>query len=140
MDQIAIKESWKNYPIDNPKTIKLKLIFNEEQFLKIQNGLIPVEMEDKWFIYYEDGWLYFHRSWTGFGLYKAQLLQKDNFYVISEFYAERNKEKYINDDDNQDINSLLLLICTGLLSIDPAEFLLGDSKKNNFFREWSDFG
>jgi len=74
-------------------------------------------MEDKWFIYFENGWLYFHRSWTGFGIYKAQLKKEPdgNGNSISEFWVERNQKKYINKDDHKDIQTFSLLITRGLL-------------------------
>ena len=62
-----------------------------EQFLELKKGLIPQQMEDKWFIFYEDGWLHFHRSWTGFGNYKAQVVKEEDGYSINEFWAERNQ-------------------------------------------------
>ena len=35
----------------------------------IRQGMIPEVMEDKWFIYWKDDALFFHRSWTGFCIY-----------------------------------------------------------------------
>jgi len=72
-NEIATKDTWINLPIDNPKQLEIYLEFTESQFNKIKNGLIPEEMEDKWFIYYEQGFLHFHRSWTGHGLFKAKI-------------------------------------------------------------------
>ena len=40
--------------ISQPKQINFSMQFTEEQFDKITNGLIPEEMEDKWFIYFEE--------------------------------------------------------------------------------------
>jgi hypothetical protein len=36
--------------------------FTPEEFAKIAEGLIPEEMEDKWYIHLEDNALYFNRS------------------------------------------------------------------------------
>ena len=30
-------------------------------------------MDDSWFIYSEDGWIYFHRSWTGVCIFALKL-------------------------------------------------------------------
>ena len=92
-NEIATKDIWKNLPIDNPKQLQIYLEFNESQFSKIKNGLIPEEMEDKWFIYYEEEFLYFHRSWTGFGMYKTKITKEPTGYIIREFWVERNIEK-----------------------------------------------
>lgn len=101
----ALRTSWQNSPIDNPKRIEIDLHFTGKQFLRLTKGLIPEEMEDKWFIFYENGWLYFHRSWTGHGIYKAHLKKESDGYSITEFQAERNQEKYSNEDDNEDIGN-----------------------------------
>ncbi len=70
MSEIATAASWMNLPIDKPKKIAIALRFTERQYAKLIKGLIPKQMEDKWFVFYADNWLYFHRSWTGFGIYK----------------------------------------------------------------------
>ena len=129
-NEIATKDIWKNLPIDNPKQLQIYLEFNESQFSKIKNGLIPEEMEDKWFIYYEEGSLYFHRSWTGFGIYKVKITKEPTGYIIREFWVERNIEKYSNTDDEQDRTTLKLLISNGLLN-EPLSSLKTDSSMDS---------
>lgn len=107
--------------MDNPKRIEIALTFTDKQFSKLSKGLIPREMEDKWFIFYENDALYFHRSWTGFGIYQAPLIKERDGYSIKEFWAERNQEKYKNEDDNTDIETISFLIARGLLGIDVRE-------------------
>jgi hypothetical protein len=114
-NEIATKDTWINLPIDNPKQLEIYLEFTESQFNKIKNGLIPEEMEDKWFIYYEEGFLHFHRSWTGYGLFKAKITKEPTGYIIRDFLVERNIEKYSNLDDDGDRTTLKLLISKGLL-------------------------
>jgi hypothetical protein len=114
-NEIATKDIWINLPIDNPKQLEIYLEFTESQFNKIKNGLIPEEMEDKWFIYYEEGFLHFHRSWTGHGLFKAKITKEPTGYIIRDFWVERNIEKYSNLDDDADRTTLKLLISNGLL-------------------------
>ncbi len=60
---IATRSSWVNFPIKELTKVDIDLKFSEDQFLKIKNGFVPRQMEDKWFIFYEDECLYFHRSW-----------------------------------------------------------------------------
>ena len=118
MKKIATTTTWKHEPIDKPKRIYISLHLTEKQFSKLTKGLIPQQMEDKWFVFYENDWLYFHRSWTGYGLYKAQLIKEKDGYSIKEFWAERNQEKYKNEDDSTDIETISFLIARGLLGID----------------------
>lgn len=142
MKEIATKKSWKNIPIDKPKKIEIDLFLTNKQFSKLKNGLIPQEMEDKWFIYYENEWLYFHRSWTGYGIYKAKLDKVTDGYIIRELWVERNKEKYNNEDDNADIETFLFLIARGLLEIDVRDIYLRKNIKSetDTIKSWSNFG
>lgn len=142
MNEIATKETWKHQPIDNPKRIVIDLHLTGKQFLKLTNGLIPQQMEDKWFIYYENEWLYFHRSWTGKGMYKAKLNKVTDGYSIKEFWAERNQEKYKNEDDNTDIETFSFLIARGLLGIDVRNIYSSRNIKSetDAVKGWSNFG
>jgi len=117
MNEIATKTSWE-FPIDHPKKIVIDLHFTDKQFSKLTKGFVPQAMEDKWFIYFENDELYFHRSWSGYGIYRAKLNKEENGYSIKEFWAERNKEKYKNEDDSFDIKQFSFLIIRGLLGID----------------------
>jgi hypothetical protein len=94
MDRIATGQSWQNFPIQNPKRIIHAISFAEQQFLILQKGLIPNDMESKWFVFYENSWLSIHRSWTGFGIYKAQIIKEGDAYLTKEFWVETNEEKY----------------------------------------------
>ena len=142
MSEIATKETWVNHPIDNPKRIVIDLLFTDKQFSKLSKGLIPEEMEDKWFVYYENEWLYFHRSWTGNGVYKAKLIKETLGYSIKEFWAERNQEKYNNEDDNIDIETFSFLIARGLLGVDANQIYSNRNIKSDTdaIKGWSDFG
>lgn len=142
MKKVATRSTWKNEPIDNPKRIDISLRFTNEQFLELKKGLIPQQMEDKWFIFYEDGWLHFHRSWTGFGNYKAQVVKEEDGYSINEFWAERNQEKYKNEDDNIDIETFTFLIAQGLLEVDVRKIYADRNIRSaaDSLKTWSNFG
>ena len=142
MRKTATKDTWKNFPIDDPKRIKIDLHFDQEQFEIMKQGLIPKEMEDKWFIYYENRWFYFHRSWTGYGIYKAKVNQIHDGYTIKEFWAERNWDKYQNKNDDSDINTISHLIYGGLLDMDFSKViqLLNLTSGEDALKKWSNFG
>ena len=142
MNEIATKTTWKNLPIDNPKKIVIDLHFTDKQFSKLTKGLVPQAMEDKWFIYFESDELYFHRSWTGFGIYKAKLKKEEKGFSIKEFWAERNQEKYQNEDDNSDIENFSFLVARGLLGIDVSSIYANRNlhSGSDVVKGWSNFG
>ena len=130
--------------ISQPKRINFSMQFTDEQFYKITNGLIPEEMEDKWFVFFENNWLYFHRSWTGYCQFKIRITKEkdEKQYCVKEFYAERNPERYKCVDDTEDIKKISFLIICGLLRLDENYNDLSSGKKsaNELIVAWSDFG
>ena len=68
----AKASDWKTKPLPSiHTTVNLGRTFSIEEMDCIRRGFIPEEMEDKWFIYWQDDTLFFHRSWTGFCIYVA---------------------------------------------------------------------
>ncbi len=54
------------------RDLPFELECTQEEFRSIERGLVPEEMEDKWFAFVEDWTLYWHRSWTGLCVYAIQ--------------------------------------------------------------------
>lgn len=102
------KTDWKT--IDMPDQtahfiFEKKLVAEDIEILKL--GHLPQEMEDKWFVYYENDKLYFHRSWTGFCIYIVTILpNQDTLDVI----VNRNQEQYKETDVKRDELNLTILI------------------------------
>ncbi len=69
----ATKDSWKTEPFTAGRSIAYRASFSAVQLERIRAGLVPEATEDKWFIYYEAPYLYFHRSWTGQAVYRVRL-------------------------------------------------------------------
>ena len=65
--KIAKQPDWKTEPLtDNHITIGLNLTYSKYDQQKIIAGIIPEEIDDKWFVYFDKDILSFHRSSTGF--------------------------------------------------------------------------
>ena len=74
MTQLAAsRSSWEQEPFTAGVEIPYKAVFSEEQFARLKLGLVPKQMEDKWFIFYEEPHLFLHRSWTGQPVYRLAL-------------------------------------------------------------------
>jgi len=121
-------------------TIVLDLRFTSEELEQIKRGVIPEEMEDKWFVYWEDDKLHFHRSWTGFCVYVATFTCDDDGATAVEADLNRDPEQYNNADDHYDHEMIAYLIDTVLLRR-PARFpskFSSDSKRA--LEQWSQVG
>lgn len=116
MKETAIRADWEHFPISDARPLSLKMQFDACQFLKLTKGFVPCGMDDKWFICFEEGWLYFYRSWTGKGIYKAKVeLQENKAYAINTIWVERDKENYENEEDEFDLNVFTYLVTKILL-------------------------
>jgi len=137
----ATPGSWKSepFPADRAR-LKLEQAFSAAEWDALQQGVIPEEMEDKWFIYEERGWLYFHRSWTGFCVFRVWLKKTPTGGEIAEAWVNRNKEQYTCVDDAYDAQLLSWLIDVLLLKR-PALFPdSGQLDGMEPLRQWSSVG
>lgn len=102
----ANSSSWKNTPFIEGISLDYHPAFSTDQFNKLILGLVPQQMEDKWFIFYEEPFLYFHRSWTGDPVYKVCLKNKQNSVQVTEALWEK---KYSEQKDADPLYQAALL-------------------------------
>jgi len=89
--------------------------FSPEEFEKISLGVVPQEMEDKWFIYLDGTTLHLHRSWTGICIYQVELEEKAGKYAVRRVLVNRNPTEYQATDDVYDSELLHFLVSNLLL-------------------------
>jgi hypothetical protein len=82
----------------------------------MRQGYIPKDMDDKWFIFFEDGWLYFHRSWTGHCIYGVKIDGSPNGVLVTDAWVNRDKEQYNSSSLETDARMVQQLITSLLLS------------------------
>lgn len=95
MTEPATRSSWKNltWP-DQREQFELQLHFTDSEAEKLRFGLIPRDMDDRWFIFFEDGWLYLHRSWTGDCIYGVRLEGAPSGVRVVDAWASRDSDRY----------------------------------------------
>ena len=109
--EIATRESREKLKsISAPKEIPFRAEFSAPDFERIKRGLIPISMEDKWFMFFEAGTLFLHRSWTGHCIYQINIKEQNNKWVSTSALVNRNPEEYNQSDDNYDVKLLRYLI------------------------------
>lgn len=100
----ATKEDWIHLPMpERCKVIPLYFTYSKEQFKRIQQGFVPEVMEQHWFVYVENGHIYFHRSWTGIMICDCLYEEKEDQVLITYMTVNRNPKEYTNTNDEQDI-------------------------------------
>ena len=112
----ATSSSWKRLEAPAEREdLKLQALFTDSDAEEMMQGFVPKQMEDKWFIYFEDGWLWFHRSWTGAAIYALRLDGSPVGIRVVESWVNRNPEQYKLKDTEFDRKLVTYLIDSILL-------------------------
>ena len=107
---------WKTEPLPaKHTTIALDRLFPSGDMDRIRAGFIPEWMEEKWFIYWRDDALYFHRSWTGFCIYVVRFVREGEAWRMVRADVNRDYEQYQMEDDEEDVALIHNLIDGHLL-------------------------
>jgi hypothetical protein len=113
----AQKSDWQNckdMPEDNV-VLSFEQEYSLEDYKRIQDGVVPRQMEDKWFIYFEDDKLYCHRSWTGICIYIVEFAVDEDVAKIKTITVNRDNEQYEKFDNDWDCRFAAYLISLLLL-------------------------
>jgi len=112
----AMRGDWQAYHMPHESAeLAVERTYTAAEMQKIRVGLIPEQMEDKWFAFYEDDTLFLHRSWTGLCVYQARFSPQGDDYALVGARVNRNPEQYKSEDDAHDARLLLYLIDVLLL-------------------------
>ena len=113
---VATRTSWeKCLPLPEARVaLDFTASYSEDEFSRIRRGLIPRQMEDKWFIFYEEPWLYIHRSWTGASIYGVRFQSGASGVIAVESWASRDPS-YKSTSTEYDLAILTFLIEAMLL-------------------------
>jgi hypothetical protein len=119
---IATRASWE---ILDPPEIRTELdlveSYTHAEFEEIKRGMIPGEMEDKWFIFFEEPWLYFHRSWTGLGVYGVEFRTSDHGASVVASWVGGSAGPHV--EPSRDYHrAMLRFLIDALLLGKPASF------------------
>jgi hypothetical protein len=60
-------------PPQKREKLDIAAMFSDAEGGRMRQGFIPRDMDDRWYVYFQDGWLNFHRSWTGAHIYALKL-------------------------------------------------------------------
>jgi hypothetical protein len=101
---VAKRDDHQNLPMP-PETseIEIGVELTSDEAKRVLAGFVPADMDDKWFIYFEDGHLLFHRSWTGICIYRAKLQRTaDDSTRVPSASVNRNPSQYKNTNTEFD--------------------------------------
>lgn len=92
------------------KVLPFHRAFTTAEVAALQHGMLPGQMEDKWFGVLSEGALDFHRSWTGYHIYRLLLRTEGRGLVGYKLIVSRGQSQYTNTDDARDLECVAFLI------------------------------
>lgn len=112
----ATRDDWKTSPMPAARTtVRLDRAFGDDEMSRIREGLVPDQMEDKWFVFWEKDLLHFHRSWSGVCIYVVRFHVDEHGYRMIEAEVNRDPEQYAQTSDEFDARLIHYLIDVLLL-------------------------
>ena len=126
----AIQSSWKTLPPTKlVEPLQFEAHFDDVEAEQMREGLILDSMEDKWFVYFADGWLRFHRSWSGALIYSIRLDGTPAGVRVAESWVNRDPAQYKGRDTEYDRKLLRFLIDAFLLKKADVVFPMPSTDK-----------
>jgi 8-oxo-dGTP pyrophosphatase MutT (NUDIX family) len=113
----ALRTDWKRRPMAANRTVlPLDDDYSQAQMARIWRGVVPSEMEDKWFAYFADGVLHLHRSCTGFAIFRVFFDQVPGGWRANRVEVTRHPGHYLSTDDAEN-SELASNLVRGLLAV-----------------------
>jgi hypothetical protein len=108
---VARRNDWKTTPFPaKHEATTLDRTYTGAELGRILQGTVPEVMEDKWFTFYEEPWLYLHRSWTGFGIFQVRFEPVGDGARVAEVLVNRDPAQYTSTDSTADALLLAVLL------------------------------
>ncbi len=107
----ATAADWKNQPLPERRiTLALDFTLDATETASMREGLIPLQMEDKWFIYCIENTAYLHRSWTGICIAVVHFTPDGEGLRAVSADVNRDPEQYTSNDDEADAKLVTSLV------------------------------
>lgn len=130
MAKVVTRDSWKTCePPHLREGLRVQHSYSLEEFDQLKLGFEPQAMEDRWFVYFESPWLYFHRSWTGHCIYRVRFELDQGKATAVEAWVSRDSEQYRGTNSSYD-GELLQFLISSLLLKRSVEFPLLQQASN----------
>lgn len=107
----ATADSWETQPMPKEQIeVALNIKLSEERMQQVEMGIIPQEMEDRWFMYCSDGHMRWFRSWTGYCIFDAEYIRDGGGYLITTLHINADRSQYTPDTTQDSINTFRSLL------------------------------
>lgn len=107
----ATANSWKIKPMPSRhRRLLIEGSYATDEMRRIELGYIPAEQQDKWFVYFDEEWLHFHRSWTGTCIFQLHLTAGEACFQADTLVINQDPSEYKMDDDAYNLSLVAYLV------------------------------
>lgn len=107
LSEPATRASWQLLPEPEQKEMfEFAVSFTKAQADKLRRGHVPRVMEERWFVFFEDDWLIFCRSWSGAWIYGLHLAPSHKGMSVDQSWVSRDPEHNPQSDIENDRSAL----------------------------------
>ena len=91
----AVKADWRTIPLPEERmSYKMDRAFTHTEMSYITMGEEVNSQSDRWFIYWEENSLYFHRSQSGYCIFVVHFKKDDSLYRIDKIDMNNKKKQF----------------------------------------------
>ena len=109
---------WKTEPIRNPVSFKPPhRVWSSDQYVSLQQGHKPRDMDDRWFAFMEADRLFLHRSWTGIAVYEAEFVADERGFSVASAIVGRTA---VHDEIDNAWHATMLEMLVDMLVGEPT--------------------
>ena len=102
-DKIATSDLCNVKPMPNGENVSscpVSIQVNVPNFDLLKRGHIPESQEDHWFMFVDDKYIHYYRSWTGQPAFQAHYVKTGNVYTIDNILINQNLAEFgVNGDE-----------------------------------------
>lgn len=99
----ADRESWRTLPLpESRERLDTTILLSRSLLASLLQGRVPRNMDDRWFVFSENGRIYFHRSWTGVCICGAKLRSTLHGGELYDIWFNREPSQYGCSDIGHD--------------------------------------
>lgn len=97
--------------------LQLFELYSADDMAIIRQGLVPRDMDDRWFMFFENDSLHIFRSWTGYQIFALHFAEApDGGATLSGGWVNRDAAQFSGDCLSSDAALALDLISSHLLT------------------------
>lgn len=103
-------------------SLELDGVFTIEDYQQLMKGFTSTDSNEKWLIYFQNDWLYFHRASTGACIFALNIIldKKETHYIAPIALVNRDPAQYVLTDSEYDVHLIGYLIDRYLFKRSPT--------------------